>query len=525
MADDEPGLINIEFESDAGLSVDTPEAVAGGGGSGPWPMVIVALIVGGLLLGLIWFSSGDDSSAAPEDLEEQVDAPVEPEDPPEEEVVDEVVDEPVIPASSNASLAVETFQLESFSEVALLDDELFALDSVAFSAPTSSPQLWRSRNGTNWQPVATEVLVNGVPSTIDYDWAGLSSFDGGLSIDGLATDSQISLVSRDGVVWEPISDDGSIGLFPVAALPDDSVVGVSIRGSEDLAQFVEDHTTATNVESVCFAELQTVFECDSGVGWDITEETIDSAVGSEVVLECFARAFTDFRLFRELFLVHPVGDTSATQPSEVRLNAFAASLVVLPDGRLAGASELLPERDLTPCEGLEEFEEADPDPLFVLDLIRDTVVRYPIPSGFQDNGVPEVIGGISDAGTNLLLTKFRGQLWSLDLDSGVWTNLEVNAFQDRYVASDSGERLYALDGEDLIVLDLVVRNGELEVVETVVFAPTDLGGSLSFIGSASDDRVTIGSSGSVWLANVPRGLRCAEQFAEAIAGAGVLRNC
>ena len=527
MAEDETELMHIEFESSDESSVEAPTTLLDGSGSRSWPALVVAVVVGGVLAALIWFSSGGESSEAPQELADEqpvVDEVDEVEEVEPEEPTDEEPDDSVIPQISNASLAIEPQRLEGFSDAVLINGELIAVAESSIADELLSPPISRSIDGVTWEQVSTTSFVDDVENSVGYSWSGIRQSGDGLTITATDFDSsRTTFVSIDGVVWDRLSIEESPAadiFFEPLLVAEEVTAGVSVSGSAVLADFVEVHTT--DVDTPCFVDNRSVISCDGRRSWAFTEDTVDSVAGFDAVVACLT----------ELSLVGPdfvLSNLDAVEPLDtaglrVYIDQFLPT--VLTDGRIVGIDERFPSSDLAACDGLANPDEIDPDPFYVFDPSSGTTQRAALPPELLGAGVTQVLGEVSASRTDLFVVRADNRLWSLNLDIAEWTEVQVILGPgDEYVLSESGDRLYSFDGRDLFVLDLTVSGRQLEVDVAVVYVPLPSSSSAPQILSATGDQVLFGLSGSAWRLDVPSGLSCAAELADAFSGDGLVVGC
>lgn len=284
--------MQIEFDHSADPSESAPGVVVESQEGGPWPVVVVAVILGGLLAGLLWLNSGADQplADASEDSAAEVDEGLAEDGTEGEEEVDNA-SRIAIPASSSAAIAIEPVRLPGSAGASLFGEEIISLELVGDGGQVAPPVL-RSADGVVWDEVETVAFSGADVSAVGYRWSGLRSVGAGFAISARSASGQSSsFVSTDAVEWVQVPVEAALTNVPVFFEPlsvaDDFVIGLAQSRSEALAQFVEDHTTATNVEDACFFASQGVVSCDGNTEWPFTEATIDSAAGSEAVFSCF----------------------------------------------------------------------------------------------------------------------------------------------------------------------------------------------------------------------------------------------
>lgn len=139
----------------------------------------------------------------------------------------------------------------------------------------------------------------------------------------------------------------------------------------------------------------------------------------------------------------------------------------------------------------------------------------------------EFLGQISVQETELLLFQAGFQLWTLDPATDSWTLLDDGAPSGRLVVADSGSRLYGFFVNDLTVVDLVADDGAngISLETTSVYIPLPSSALLGTVMEATEDRVMFRGQGSEWILDVPEEIRCIEQYAEALAGNGLVEDC
>lgn len=530
MAKNEDELMQIEFETSLESSVSAPELVSSSQRSAALPMAMVVLVVGGLLVALAWFSSTTDSAVLPEDAASG-EAEPEAEHVAEESALEDSIDsEPerdsVIPELSSALIALDPVPLIDPSFATVFDGQLFAVANGSTADELVSPSVLRTPDGVNWEDLPAIATSGGIANTVGYSWADIRSAGDGLTATAIDFDrARLSFVSSNGVDWEQVRtedtfDAGKI-LFETLSVTEDSVVGLSLGGSEALARFVEDHTIAVDVTDACFVSSRAVVGCDETTEWPFTEETIDSSFGSEAVFSCLNRLSV---LGPNISLFRIAREGSEVDPLDLRIYLTQFLPSALGDGRVAGVDALAFFGDPDACDGLAEVEEADADPFYVFDPGTGVVERAALHPELNPSST-ELLGAVDLAGSDTFLFRSNGQLWALDFESGVWTMLDVSLFGEQVTLADSGDRLYSFGGGDLNVYDLVPTAQGIEVIETTVYVllPTDW--TFSFIQSAGAEQIIFQTDGSSWFLEVPRGLRCAEQYADAIAGNGLVEDC
>lgn len=528
LASDDDDLIPIEFETTLDSSVAAPDSVSAGGRSAALPMAMVVLAVGGLLVALVWFSSATDSTAEPEDLPADDASLSEDEDETssEEPVVEEPETDSVIPDLSSASIALEPLPLEDPSFATFFDGGLFALADGSIADELVTPTVLRSLDGVDWERVPTQAAVSGVPNVVGYSWSDIRRAGEGLVATAVDFDrTRVSFISSNGLDWEQIStedtrDAGKIFFEPLT-VADDYLVGLSLGASQDLARFVEEHTTAVDVGEVCFVDSRAAIGCDQLTEWPFTEETIDSPAGSEAVFSCLNLLSVigpDISLSR----LGRLG--SSVEPIDFRIYLTQSLPVALDDGRIAGVDALSFFGDPDACDGLAEIDEIDPDPFYIFDPVTGDIERAALPPELNPAST-ELLGKTSVAGSESYLFRSNGRLWLLNFATSEWMMVDGALFGEQVVLADSGDRLYSFGGGDLNVVDLVATGQGVEIIETAVYVvlPTDW--TFSFIQSAGAEDVIFQTDGSSWLLHVPSGLRCAEQYAEALAGNGLVEDC
>lgn len=534
MPDRRPELGQIEFESIDAPAGDAPDVLAGESSSSKLPALIVALVVGGLLTALVWVSSDSGSTASPDEpidqsLAEEAEAESDDEaagEPDEELDADE--QESVIPESSAASIALEPVRLPSeFSEVVLVNGQFFATREVTSVADgRESPLISRSVDGETWEDLETRAIESGTESAVQYFWDFFRASGDVLAMSAYDTASDIErpFISADGVEWELVPEpedfDGSSLFFLPLAVTDDYTVAVSTAGSDILGQFVEDHTTAVDVDDACFADFTAVISCDFETEWLVNEGTIDSEVDSDAVLECFeVLSFLGPELLLSRF---GTGD-SELETFALKINPLQFLPLLISDGRIVGFDDQSFADEQAVCDGLAAIEPVEPAAVWVFDPRNSTVERAELEPSFFPPAT-QVLGNVPIPGSDLFLFRFGAQLWTLDLDTGEWATVGENLPGDT-VLSDSGQRVYSFSGRDMHIIDIELVDGEVTMEETIVYVAMPPAFSFSGLRAATDDSLIFETQGQLWLLDVPSGVTCAEQFAEALAGNGLVEDC
>ena len=528
--------MHVEFETSVESS-ETAAVIVESQSGGPWPMVILAVVLGGLLSALLWLNSeAAEPLATPSDVEdardEDADAGAD-QVGRDEEQQDEGDSDPstIIPSSSEAAIFLEPTRLGS-AAVVLRQGEILRLDSDRDGASTSPP-ISRSLDGESWEIVDSLALADGGTNQVTYFWDGFRSVGNGLAILAIEPSRETQVfTTSNGRAWVQLRDqerdqegDREPLFFQPVGLELDDVIGVGLFRSDALAQFVEDHTTAVDVRDACFIASSAVVSCDQTTEWPFNIETIDSPAGTEAVFSC-------------LNLLSVLGTNTVLRHVPISPRAEATEVRVYPnsdfprdigEGRVAGIDTLAFFGDPSACDGLADVDQIDPRQFYVFDptsLTAPTMQRAAFDSAINP-GSTELLGELSVGESNHFLFHYGFQLWTLDLTSETWTALDGVATGDRYVLADSGRRLYAFSGSDLLIVDLVidVSGAVIDLRSTTIHVPLPAETSLPIIRQATQERILFSALGSEWILDVPEEIHCIEQYAEALAGNGLATDC
>lgn len=528
--------VRVEVETIENLDpTETAPVVAANQSAGRGPMLVVVIVLGGLLAALVWLNSGADAAAVDEPSAEEV-AEIEERDPPETaDDVDDVASQPgaeitivAIPDSSSASLDVQPTDLAAFPNPILFNGEILSHNDS--QALRSTPPVLVSADGELLRDLETSVLVDGSQNSVDYFWSAVWSVGDGLAASATDADGvRSSFVSRDGREWVrvgfPADGETNRWFFEPRALANDTVVGLTLSSSDALAAFVEEHTTAEDVEGACFIGSRAVLSCDESTEWPFTEATIDSPAGSEAVFSCL----------NLLSVLGPRFSLTTVSLGDAPLDGLDQRIYIgadlplsLSGGRMAGIDTLNFFGDTTACDGLASIEQVDPARFYVFEPLEQTVQRAELHPALNPEST-ELIGEIAVGTSSYFLFLYAFDLWALELASGQWSIIDDIATAPQYVLSESGQRGYFFDQNDLHILDFVTDDDAeigFAVVETVIYVdvPT-MTPAPSSIRHASDDQVIFNSLGSTWLVNIPNEVGCGGQYAEALAGNGLVDDC
>ena len=444
------------------------------------------------------------------------------------------------PAETELSIAIDTAEpgesidaqpvvaAESLIDVVDIEGGFLALAGVV---ATENPPVFGSVDGLSWTEIEVSPLNPEAPQpviwsqlipTVDGAAAiGFVAADFG-SIDGERVQFEVA-TTRDGVVWEPaepsaVSRNGDGVASPIAVV-DSTTISIEASGGvllEDILRQDEVIVGNEALASRCGAfsgpiEEFSISQCrDFGIIAEIP------APDSEFELDnngpAFGRCIVDAAsITTPGFTIFGADSASFAFAGTGRSPEFA----LLADGRVAVVDRGALGISRT-CDAAGGFLRR-PGGLSLVDLALNEVMTIPAPSELQpilqSSTSVQFLGEVAvDAFRSHLFLTIDGDLWSVDTRNALWTervsDFVTPAGQSQVVLSDSGRRLYRLDLDRVIAIDVLPGvNGALSF-EVANWPRVDDGFLLEdVIGisllHASDELIFVFDGSSTWRLAAP----------------------
>ena len=370
------------------------------------------------------------------------------------------------------------------SSIIRTPDGFFALGD-----PGESLNVWRSPDGTTWEPV--EIELNG--STSDFGlFSGLRYSNGELSMVRLAGGGQIvhRLTSPDGVEWtraERLELEGGGFVLPLAQTSSAiAILGEMARGEPIdpfLEQLLANPQVLAGVE-MCGAQpagplAMSVFPCSEGANpVRIFETDLKPGVSMGEASACVS-AIENSGPFAERVLVTSRDASQQVSFDESPVIAGAVlerldSFALLVDGTRDERLTSVIEQDRTRCDGLIELPplpDSHRPAIVVFDSDDLEQRRFELPDGAEFAVSPaqglQVIAESPD-GDAALVVLLGDYVWHLDLDTGEWNQ----RFEREPTFTTSGSTYLSPRGEKLVLFGSDMRVGSLTTGEwTTVSLP------------------------------------------------------
>ena len=534
-AGDELHSVRVEVEGAVDVSTpDTPEIERPSVGAPRWVIGLAILFVG--LVGAVVLSLRPDEDTAADGSDRDL-AALDDED---EIAIDGLVD--VLEAEAEPSTAVlgdaivpTRVLLDGGRAIQILAGDLGFFALIQNIGPV--PTILRSVDGEDWFEVNSTVTSLGVPNSERLDWFSMSVTDGQFVLRAapVVQDSFPSgevFTSVDGTNWQQLDGFGSLRESPATGFPvafaEGSSFAFEFTGIDILEEFLGQYTTLDlTSDGVCGITAgasvtgETIFNigsCSGGVVGPLDAAGIVGDAPAGEVFTCMNDLSDAFAGTSVSFVRREIADVAEgvelfnLRPVALPL-PLSTGAVVLPD---AGPIESNPES----CTGLIDLPETPTPGMVIVDAQTDEMTRWPFPDGGDFEGERffsvQPLGEFSlSNGGQALLTVYEEALWALDLETGEWTgplsptSIESTGLDGTVAASESGDRVYFVDGASLVVFDVIedpVFPGTVTVRESAV--PIDVSNAAAFefggeILQADDDLLFFSDGVTVWTLEPP----------------------
>lgn len=541
-ADDELHSVRVEVEGAVEVAAPTvPVGDHGSAGAPKWVVALAILVVGVVGAVVLLLSSGDSAADGTERqaLERNQDG-----DgggvqglstDPETDTQGTIGTESSTAAFGDAIVPTRVL-LDGGRAIQILSGDLgfFALIQRSGSEPT----ILRSADGEDWFEANSTVMSRGIPNSEPLDWFSMSVTNGRFVLRAAPIVQDGSppgevFTSFDGTNWQHLEGFGSLRESPSTGFPVAFAAGSSftfeLTGIDILERYLGQYTTLElPADGVCginagaLANGETSFtigSCLGGLASPLDASDIVGDVPAADVFACMNDLSDAFAGTSVSFVRRDIADaTIGVELFDLRPMALPVSLsngaVVVPD---AG-----PIVDVNPesCAGLIELPQPVTPGMVVVDARTNELIRWPFPNGADFEGerffsVQPLGEFVRADGGQMLLTVFEENLWALDLTSGRWTGplsptvIESTGLDGTAAISESGERVYVVDGANLVTFDIIedpAAPGTVIVRESVQAIDVSNAAAFEFGGEilqADDDLVFFSDGVTVWTLEPP----------------------
>ena len=509
----------VRVELDDLSSGAAPEVVANPAGSPNWAIGLVVAVIAAVVVALVALAP-DSSAVAEEALSERA-----------ADGLDGSINQgEVVSGDFGRPLVLDGVLTHVFTDE---DGFVGVLGNVAAA---TTPTIVRSADGVEWSEIQTSVDVfeGSVESAFDSSsfplapqlWSGVMSVGSEFVLEA----SDALYVSDDAVTWTLVasteqSASNEVPIEPVV-VGDDSLLGLQLGPSQAFATLFDEHTSVeAPADGICDAarfgpSSDLTFRLTSCAGDDLgvlTPRSVDGPLVAGVVLECVQLLVSSqFNIIPRIVRqdLGPDGDVLVLGDDTLARIRPSAGVTGLRNGGFVGVDfgpNGVPPSDT--CRDVIDIDTASRPAFVVVDPTSDQVTRWASPDGvsFLDE-LPIVFGEVTlPSGRSLLVVDFDGQLWTLDIATGEWVDLQepvdtpfTRVFDETIAISRSGERIYRLSSDELTAFD-VFEDEDGGVRATATTEPVDIGRYISRLEVvfAGDEILTFIDGGSSWTIDVP----------------------